>query len=43
MGQLWAEGPHQMSCIKLPGLVTHVWYLKCFPSYNAYLLDKPHK
>nr|YP_010605169.1 RNA polymerase beta' subunit [Paphiopedilum wenshanense]YP_010609556.1 RNA polymerase beta' subunit [Paphiopedilum concolor]WAN80255.1 RNA polymerase beta' subunit [Paphiopedilum wenshanense]WAO26871.1 RNA polymerase beta' subunit [Paphiopedilum bellatulum]WAO27554.1 RNA polymerase beta' subunit [Paphiopedilum concolor] len=32
---------YQMGYIKLACPVTHVWYLKCLPSYIANLLDKP--
>nr|YP_009108432.1 RNA polymerase beta' subunit [Genlisea margaretae]CDI43992.1 RNA polymerase beta' subunit [Genlisea margaretae] len=34
---------YQMGYIKLACPVTHVWYLKCLPSYIANLLDKPLK
>nr|UFA46960.1 RNA polymerase beta' subunit [Dictamnus albus] len=34
---------YQMGYIKLGCPVTHVWYLKCLPSYIANLLDKPLK
>nr|YP_009445322.1 RNA polymerase beta [Primulina linearifolia]ATV96057.1 RNA polymerase beta [Primulina linearifolia] len=34
---------YQMGYIKLACPVTHVWYLKRFPSYIANLLDKPLK
>nr|YP_009466544.1 RNA polymerase beta [Genlisea tuberosa]AUN28599.1 RNA polymerase beta [Genlisea tuberosa] len=34
---------YQMGYIKLACPVTHVWYLKCLPSYIANLLDKPIK
>nr|YP_010603337.1 RNA polymerase beta' subunit [Paphiopedilum moquetteanum]YP_010604865.1 RNA polymerase beta' subunit [Cypripedium victoria-regina]WAN77740.1 RNA polymerase beta' subunit [Paphiopedilum moquetteanum]WAN79875.1 RNA polymerase beta' subunit [Cypripedium victoria-regina] len=32
---------YKMGYIKLACPVTHVWYLKCLPSYIANLLDKP--
>ncbi|CAN4093237.1 unnamed protein product [Withania somnifera] len=32
-----------MGYIKLACPVTHVWYLKCLPSYIVNLLDKPLK
>ncbi|PHT94641.1 DNA-directed RNA polymerase subunit beta' [Capsicum annuum] len=34
---------YQMGYIKLACPVTHVWYLKCIPSYITNLLDKPLK
>ncbi|CAN6446914.1 unnamed protein product [Victoria cruziana] len=34
---------YQIGHIKLACPVTHVWYLKCLPSYIANLLDKPLK
>ncbi|CAN6455212.1 unnamed protein product [Victoria cruziana] len=34
---------YQMGYIKLARPVTHVWYLKCLPSYIVNLLDKPLK
>nr|YP_010488391.1 RNA polymerase beta' subunit [Anaxagorea javanica]QNS22659.1 RNA polymerase beta' subunit [Anaxagorea javanica] len=34
---------YQMGYIKLACPVTHVWYLKCLPSYIASFLDKPLK
>lgn len=34
---------YQMGYIKLACPVTHVWYLKCLPSYIANLLDKSLK
>ncbi|CAK8561378.1 unnamed protein product [Lathyrus sativus] len=33
----------QMGYIQLACFVTHMWYLKCLPSYIASLLDKPLK
>ncbi|KAG8496529.1 hypothetical protein CXB51_007626 [Gossypium anomalum] len=38
------EGPkYQMGYIRLACPVTHVWYLKCLPSYITNLLEKPLK